>query len=334
MVKKIIISFSFVFLTAISFSQDSLKTEQVEGKTEVKKRGDTILFNNNIPLTYEQRKKRVWMVAAGNVVGYGATMVGLYSAWYKQFPQTKFHSFNDWPEWKQVDKVGHFYSAYIESRASMELWEWTGIDRKKRILIGGMSGAFYQTAIEFLDGFSAGWGWSWSDFGANILGSGTLVAQEFAWNEQRIKFKFSFHNKLYNDPELNQRSDILFGNSTAKRFIKDYNGQTYWASMNLKPFFKNSNLPEWLSVSAGYGAEGLLGGTENIAKDDNGNITFNRPDIKRYRQWFLAPDIDLSKIKTNKKGVKFILTVLSAFKFPAPSLEFSKGKFKVHAVHF
>ena len=66
------------------------------------------------------------------------------------------------PEWKQVDKVGHFYSAYIESRASMELWRWTGIDRKKRIWIGGMSGAFYQTVIEILDGFSAGWGWSWA----------------------------------------------------------------------------------------------------------------------------------------------------------------------------
>ena len=233
-----------------------------------------------------------------------------------------------------MDKVGHFYAAYIESRASMELWRWTGIDRKKRIWIGGMSGAVYQTVIEVLDGFSSGWGWSWGDFGANILGSSALVAQELAWNDQRIKFKFSFHRKNYSDPQLNQRSDKLFGASTAERLLKDYNGQTYWASMNLKPFFKNSNLPEWLSLSVGYGAEGLFGGTENIAKDDNGNITFNRPDIKRYRQWFLAPDIDLSKIKTTKKGVKFILTVLSAFKFPAPSLEFSKGKFKVHAVHF
>ncbi|HQX73567.1 MAG TPA: hypothetical protein PK298_11725, partial [Chitinophagaceae bacterium] len=80
--------------------------------------------------------------------------------------------------------------------------------------------------------------------------------------------------------------------------------------------------------------EGLFGGTENIGKDDNGNIIFNRPDIKRYRQWYLSPDIDLTKIKTNKKGIKFIFTVLSAFKFPAPSLEFSNGKFRVNALHF
>jgi len=247
-----------------------------------------------------QKKKRTWLIAGANVIGYGGTMIGLSSAWYSQYDQTKFHTFNDFPEWNQVDKVGHLFSAYIESRASMELWRWTGMDRKKRIWIGGMSGAAYQTVIEVLDGYSAGWGWSWGDFGANILGSGAMVAQELAWDEQRIKLKFSFHRKKYDDPHLNLRSNQLFGESTAERLIKDYNGQTYWASMNIKDFFKNSTLPAWLSVAVGYGAEGLFGGTQNIARDDNGNITFSRPDIKRYRQWFIAPDIDLTKIKTNK----------------------------------
>lgn len=274
------------------------------------------------------------MVTGANVVGYGATMIGLYSAWYKQYPQTGFHTFNDWPEWKQVDKVGHLYSAYIESLGSNEMWRWTDIDRKKRIWIGGMSGAFYQTIIEVLDGFSEGWGWSWADFGANILGSGTFVAQELAWDEQRINIKFSFHNKKYIDPELNNRTNKLFGNSTAQRFIKDYNGQTYWASANLKSFFPKSNLPPWLSLSVGYGAEGLFGGTKNFATDESGNTIFDRPDIKRYRQWYLAPDVDFSKIKTGSKGMKFFLKFLNAFKFPAPSLEFSNGKLKVHAIYF
>ena len=301
---------------------------------EAKKASDSTLFNKNLTLTSQQKKKRTWLVAGANVVGYGTTMVGLYSAWYKKYPQTGFHVFNDFPEWKQVDKVGHLYSAYIESRGSMEMWRWTGIERKKRIWIGGMSGAVYQTVIEVLDGFSAGWGWSWSDFGANIIGSSSLVAQELAWDDQRIKIKFSFHNKTYNDPSLNQRSDILFGKTTPERLIKDYNGQTYWASANLKSFLPQSNLPAWLSLSVGYGAEGLFGGTDNIGKNDAGNIIFNRSDIKRYRQWYLAPDIDLSKIKTNKKAVRFLFTVLSAFKFPAPALEFSNGKLKAHAVYF
>jgi hypothetical protein len=192
----------------------------------------------------------------------------------------------------------------------------------------------YQTIIEFLDGHSAGWGWSWGDFSSNILGSGAFIAQELAWNDQRIKPKWSFHRKSYADNSLNQRSNVLFGKSSPERFLKDYNGQTYWASANLKSFFPKSKLPAWLSLSFGYGAEGMFGGTENIAKDKDGNIIFNRTDIKRYRQWYLAPDIDLTRIKTNSKGLKFLLTVLSAFKFPLPSLEFSNGKFKAHLIHF
>jgi hypothetical protein len=279
-------------------------------------------------------KKRIWMVAGANVVGYSSTMIALYSAWYKDHPQTKFHFFNDIGEWQQVDKVGHLYSAYIESWGSMELWRWTGIDRKKRIWLGGMSGAAYQTIIEVLDGFSSGWGWSWADFIANLAGSGMLVSQEFAWDEQRIKLKFSYHSESYSDPMLNNRRDELFGKGSAERFLKDYNGQTYWASMNLKSFFKNSSLPPWLSLSVGYGAAGMFGGMDNTAKDKNGNILFDRRDIKRQRQWYLSPDIDLSKIKTNKKALKFALNVLNAFKFPLPALELSGGKLKAHAICF
>ena len=261
-------------------------------------------------------------------------MVGLYAAWYKNYPQSNFHAFNDIGEWKKIDKIGHAYSAYAESKASMELWRWTGIDRKKRIWIGGMSGAFYQTVIEVLDGFSSEWGWSWGDFGANILGSGLLVAQELAWDEQRIQFKFSFHHKSYNDPVLNQQSNKMFGNNTAERFLKDYNGQTYWLSANLRSFFPKSNIPGWLNISIGTGVEGLFGANENIGKDASGNIIFNRPDIKRYHQWYLAPDIDFSKIKTRHKGLKVALNIINIVKFPAPSLEYSNGKFKFNVISF
>ncbi|MEQ1676870.1 MAG: DUF2279 domain-containing protein [Chitinophagaceae bacterium] len=334
MIKKIIILLTLTCSVYISIGQDSLNNEFLVGPVTTKNISDTTLFNKNLILTPEQKKKRTWLVGGANVVGYGGIMALLASAWYDQYTKTPLHSFNDIREWQQVDKVGHYYGTWIESRANNELWKWTGMERKKRIWISGLTSFAFQTTIEYLDGKSAEWGWSWADFGANILGSGTFVAQELAWDEQRIKLKWSFHRKNYNDPQLNQRSDVLFGESSPERFLKDYNGQTYWASINLRSFFPKSNLPPWLCLSLGYGAEGMFGGTENIGKDDNGNIIFNRPDIKRYRQWYLAPDIDLTKIKTNKKGVKFLLLVLSAFKFPTPSLEFSNGSFKVNAIHF
>ena len=323
---------SFVFCNA--FAQDTLHKKIIEPVPESQKTLKMTSFSKIQHLTQEQKKKRTWLVAGANVLGYGGAMIGLSKAWYSQYEKTKFHTFNDFPEWKQVDKLGHLYAAYIESRGSMEMWRWTGMDRKKRIWIGGMSGAMYQTVIEILDGYSSGWGWSWGDFGANIIGSGTLVAQELAWNDQRIKIKFSFHKKNYDNAALNQRSDELFGSSWPERMLKDYNGQTYWASINLKPFFKNAKIPDWLSVAIGYGADGMFGARENVKKDDNGNVVFDRTDIKRVRQWYVSPDIDLTKIKTNKKGLKFLFTVLSAFKFPLPSLELSDGKLKFHALHF
>ncbi len=334
----------FYILFAIPFyspAQDSTKNfiAPIFTPGNLNDHGDTLFYREKATakknnLTRPQINNRVKIIAATNIIGYSAAMVGLYSAWYKNYPQTNFHTFNDIGEWKGIDKIGHAYSAYAESKASMELWRWTGIDRKKRIWLGGMSGAVYQTVIETLDGFSSEWGWSWGDFSANILGSGMFVAQELAWDEQRIQFKFSFHRKSYSDPTLNQRSDKIFGHSTAERFLKDYNGQTYWISANLKSFFPKSKLPAWLQLSFGTGAEGMFGGTDNIGKDANGTISFNRTDIKRYRQWYLAPDIDLTKIKTNKKGIKVALNILNIIKFPMPSLEYSNGKFKLNALSF
>ncbi len=286
------------------------------------------------PGVYPFSRKKVRTVAFANAGVYGASMIGLYAAWYKNYPQGKFHVFNDWGEWQQVDKVGHVYSAYSMGKFSMEMWRSTGIDRKKRIWLGGISGAVYQTVIEVLDGFSTEWGWSWGDIGANILGSGALVAQELAWDEQRVQLKASFHRKSYTDAQLNTRTNQLFGKSSAERFLKDYNAQTYWFSTSLRPFFPKSKIPAWLQISVGYGAEGMFGARENIAKDGQGNIVFARNDIQRYRQWYLAPDIDLTKIKTNKKLLRYALYVLNSLKFPAPALELSKGKLRWNWVAF
>ena len=334
--KKYVLSFSLaLFMLSFACAQDSSNVFT----DSINPINNTAVFLLQSKLPFEDKnqsqvRRRIRFVATTNAVLYGVGMAGLYQTWYKHYPQSKFHTFNDLREWKQMDKVGHMYSAYAESKASMELWRWTGISRKKRIWLGGMSGAAYQTVIEILDGFSAEWGWSWGDFAANIAGSGMLVAQELAWDEQRIQMKWSFHRKRYTDDGLNKRSDELFGKSNAERFLKDYNGQTYWLSVAPKAFFPDSKFPPWLQVSLGTGTEGLFGGYENTAKDENGVIQFNRTDIARRRQWYLAPDIDLTKIKTNKKGIKVALQILNIFKFPTPSLEYSKGRFNWNWFHF
>jgi hypothetical protein len=271
---------------------------------------------------HKDHNKRVWLVAGANVVGYGGSLIILNSTWYKNYAHTSFHTFNDSKEWLQVDKVGHGWTAYNTGRVSAAMWRWAGLSQKRSALIGGLSGAAYLTVIEVLDAHSAKWGWSWSDIAANAAGSGLFIAQELGWEEQRIQFKFSFHHKNYGDAVLENRADDLFGRSWYERMLKDYNGQTYWLSANLKSFFKGSNLPAWLNVSVGYGAEGMLGGFENEWIDKNGNH-ISRPDLKRKRQFYLAPDIDLTKIRSNKKWLRTTLSFLNSFKFPAPAIEFS-----------
>jgi Predicted periplasmic lipoprotein (DUF2279) len=291
---------------------------------------DTSAHHTNYPYN----KKRVHLVTAANIVAYGGLLIALNAELYAKYPRSGFHFFNDDAEWLQVDKVGHVYSAYTESMGSMEAWRWTGLSRKKRIWIGGLSGVAYQSIIEVLDGFSSQYGFSPGDFTANIIGPGIFIVQEFAWNDQRVKIKFSFHKKNYGETDLNKRADAIYGSTEIERFIKDYNAQTYWLSANIKSFFPDSKLPQWLSFSVGYGAEGMFGARSNVATDANGNITFDRSDIKRYRQWYISPDVDFSKIRTTKKGLKILLFVLDAFKFPAPTLEYSNGSFKGHWIVF
>lgn len=321
---QVIISFALIsFLPVKTFAQDQ----------------SPLLFTRHITDTVSTQEnafhpKRVKWVAAANIVGYGGSLAALSAIWYSKQPRSNFHFFNDDAEWLQVDKVGHMYSAYIESHASSELWRWAGLPRKKRIWIGGLSGVAYQSIIEILDGFSAEYGFSTGDFVANVLGSAVFVSQELAWDEQKIKIKFSTHQKVYATPELEMRADKIYGKTDIERIVKDYNSQTYWLSGNIHSLFHADGWPEWLNIAVGYGADGMFGARNNIARDTQGNIVFDRSDIRRYRQWYISPDVDFTKIKTNKKGIRILLFILNSFKFPAPALELSKGKLKGHWIVF
>lgn len=279
-------------------------------------------------------KKKVRLVTVAHIAGYGGSLAALSILWYSKYPQTSFHFYNDNAQWLQVDKAGHIYSAYLESKVSSEMWRWAGLSRKKSIWLGGLSGVAFQSVIEILDGFSSQYGFSTGDFAANMIGSGIFISQQLAWDEQKIKLKFSTHLKNYKSPELEMRADKLYGSTAVERFLKDYNAQSYWLSANIHSLFHLDGWPSWLNISIGYGANGMFGGTENIARDENGQITFDGRDIRRYRQWYLSPDIDFSKIKTNKKGVRILLFILDSFKFPAPALELSQGQVHVRGLVF
>jgi uncharacterized protein YfiM (DUF2279 family) len=311
--------FILIFVSAAAMAQDSFDVQPAQ------------VFDASGHVKNNSRK---WLIGTASVLGYGGSFIFLNEAWYKGYPRSSFHTFNDAGEWMQMDKIGHAWTAYHTSRVNTALWNWAGVSDRRSVLLGSGTSLLYMLSIEYLDGRSAEWGWSWPDAGADIFGASLFAVQQLTWQEQKISIKFSSHRKNYQPESLEQRANDLFGKSLQERLLKDYNAQTYWLSLNIRSILKNSQLPSWLNIAVGYGADGMLGGYQNLAFDKDGNISFDRRDIKRLRQWYLAPDIDLTKIKTKSSFLRTVFSVVNVLKIPAPALELSNGKLKGHWVTF
>jgi len=287
-------------------------------------KSDTLGFFDVSPVLH---KSRIQLIGYTVGIIYPVSMAWLYTQWYKDYPQSSFHVFNDNGEWLQVDKVAHMWNTYNIGKPLMKLFYWSGINQKKAALYGAGVAYLFQTTIEVFDGFSSEWGFSWGDAIANTLGAGTLVAQQLAWDQQRIVLKYSFHQTEYSD----YRPDEL-GTNTMENILKDYNGLTCWMSINPYSFMKKeSKFPKWLSLGLGYGAEGMTGGFENPAEVDGHPI----PSSERYRQYYLAIDFDLARIQMRSKFWSGLFKLINIIHLPAPAIEFNQGRStKFHALYF
>ena len=282
--------------------------------------------------TPDSLNKGRFRVAAGTgLVVYTGAIIGLNHLWYEDYPRTSFHLFNDGAEWQQMDKAGHMFTAYFESDWIYHVARWTGMSRKSSIWTGAVVAVGLQTTFEVLDGFSSKWGFSVYDCAFNVAGAGFWVFQQATWNEQRIRLKVS--STYINYPEemlmgtpsgtttIRERTDDLFGTNFLQTFLKDYNAQTIWASVNIHSFLnKETRFPKWLNIAVGYSAENMYGGFENKWELDENTYKTDDARYPRYRQFFLSPDIDLTKIKTKSKPLKVLLGMANIFKIPAPAL--------------
>lgn len=268
-------------------------------------------------------KRQNTVVIAEAVLATG-TLIGLNQLWYADYPKSDFHFINDNSEWLQMDKAGHVFSSYHLGRFGAEMLQWSGATKKNQLLYGSGLGFAFLTAVEVMDGYSAEWGASVGDIIANASGTALYVSQELLWNEQRITPKFSFHNTQY----ATFRPAVL-GSSFSEQILKDYNGQTYWLSVNLHSFAKSSKIPKWINVALGYGAEGMTTGNANDRPFD---ATYNP---KRFRQLYLSLDVDLTKIKTKSPFLKTLFSVFNAVKIPSPTIELAHfNEIKYHLIYF
>lgn len=259
---------------------------------------------------------RVNGVVITEAIAGAAVTFGLNYLWYKKFPHSKFHLFNDNAEWLNMDKVGHATTAYNIAAIESDIFHWAGVKRVPAAAIGSLTALSFMTMIEILDGHSAKWGFSIGDMLANISGCLLFQGQQWMWNEQRIGLKFSYHYTMfakYYPQEL--------GSNWSERILKDYNGQTYWLSFNLGSFMSSkSDFPKWLNASVGYGADGMLGARDNPSEANGQKI----PEFKRYRQFYFSFDTDLYRINNVSDFSNMLLKLNRTFKMVSPTLEWNK----------
>lgn len=281
-------------------------------------------FDNFLKPADSLNQKRQNSVFITEAVLASVALIGLNQLWYADYPKSEFHFINDNSEWKQMDKVGHFYSSYHIGRFGAEALNWSGANKKNQLIYGAGLGFVFLTAVEVMDGFSAEWGASMGDVVANASGTALFVSQELLWKEQRIIPKFSFHRTEY----ANFRPDLL-GSSLPEQILKDYNGQTYWLSANLYSFSKGSKIPKWLNLAFGYGADGMIG-----EKTENSSL-ISTPKPENFRQFYLSLDVDLTKIDSKSHFLKTLFSVFNTIKIPAPTLQYSTNSgFKFYAFYF
>lgn len=255
--------------------------------------------------------KRLKPLIIGSTAAYAGSLIALNRLWYADFEKQDFHFFNDNKEWQQIDKAGHFYAAFHLSKAAYRGLRWAGVAEKKSLIWGGIVSAIALTPIEVFDGFSAGYGASAGDLVANTLGGTFFMAQQWLWGEIRVHPKFSFRRTDY----ARLRPQVL-GSTLSEEIIKDYNGQTYWWSVDISGFIPS--FPKWLNLAVGYGADGMVFAREG-QNAENGYTAV--------RQFYLTIDPDFSRYRSQSKLVNTFLYVLTMIKLPTPALRYSQGQF-------
>jgi uncharacterized protein YfiM (DUF2279 family) len=285
---------------------------------------DSLVVRDKSPLTVNKGKLRTAIITQSAF--YVGGMSYLQFIWYKDHDRVPFHFYDDSKGYLQIDKMGHTYGAYLESYISYKWLRNSGLSKKKSLLYGGTMGIILQTPIEIFDGMYEGWGFSWSDMAANTAGSLLLIGQEILFDEQLVRYKFGFKRSEYA-----KLSNGYLGNNSLESLFLDYNGHTYWLSTNLNNLVWKDRIPSWINIAVGYSANGMYGEFKNKTSYKGVPI----PPTDRYRQFFLSPDIDWTKIPTNSAFLKVLFQALNFVKLPAPALEINgKGKIKGHLIYY
>lgn len=267
---------------------------------------------------------RVSTVSASVGVIWGGSITGLSEIWYADVAKTKFHSIDDFHNWLQMDKGGHFYTANKINALCTDLYRWSGLKENTSLILGAGISLGYQTSLELLDASSLNWGFSWSDMTFNVLGTAWYTGQYLLWKEERIIPKFS-----YSPTKFAAVRPEVFGSTPLESFLKDYNGHTYWLSISPGKFLPKSKIPKWICLSLGYSVDEKLIGSKEVYVDPHTGVSYFSN-----REFLLSMDIDFSALDIKRPWLKVLVKQFNYIKVPFPALLFRGNTTYLRGIYF
>ncbi|MEZ4723645.1 MAG: DUF2279 domain-containing protein [Candidatus Kapaibacterium sp.] len=216
-----------------------------------------------------------------------------------------------------ADKAGHIFGGYIMSYAYTEFLSSAGISWELSNILGASIGLTYQTYIEVLDGYGSNFGFSPSDFYADIFGASFFLAQHYVPFLQNFTPKFMY---IPADAHGERKRRPHFA------FIDDYSSHTMWMSVNVHNILGeeyNQYWPKWLQLSFGYAVRNLC---------DPNDPNFDCTDsyavngiVHGDRKFIIALDYNLAEL-IPEVGAPFdwFVQSLNYVKFPSPAIEFGE----------
>lgn len=228
--------------------------------------------------------------------------------------QAEFKIIEDGQYALYADKAGHIFGSYIMSYAYTEFLSSAGIGWELSNILGATIGLSYQTYIEILDGYGSNFGFSPSDFYADVFGAGFFLAQYYVPFLQNFTPKFMYipadaHGEMKRRPHF--------------AFIDDYSSHTMWMSVNVHNLLGddyNQYWPKWLQLSFGYAVRNLCDPLDpNFDCSDSYAVN---GVVHGDRKFIIALDYNLAEI-IPEVGAPFdwFIQSLNYVKLPSPAIE-------------
>lgn len=317
----------FLFYNYLSFDQDSLNNNKTSFKdsnnfipVEEFMYADTRLASINGELPY---KNTLIRPVPATIVG--VTYTGLFLG--QHFIQNStiwkdkgsFRIIEDGKYALYVDKPGHIWGTYFVSYLGRDAFVVSGINWELSNILGAALGLAYTSYIEILDGFGVNWGFSPSDFYADVGGSVFFLAQHY------IPFLQNFTPKACYYP-ANWYGELP--RTGSETFNDDYSSQTFWLSINvynLLPDNLKKYWPSWLELSLGYTARNICDPQNYVCDPNRGKMFYDEngnPMVFGSPRFIIALDYNLVKLLPDGGSFwNWLKQTLNFWKFPSPAIE-------------